>query len=110
MEKSPELKKKLEEDAEFRFFDSIGNALEVVDTYQSLYERSPKTEYLKKLQESKTEFYRRLDEFKESNYTPKGKINPDSLSKFDEFKSLDWSIKENVEKVKQYINSLKPKK
>lgn len=110
MEKSPELKKALEEDAEFKFFDLLGNALEVVDTYLALYERNSKREYLEKLQKAKVKFYKLLNEFRKSGFKPKRKINLDSLNKFDEFKALDWSIRENLEKVKRYFYSLKSEK
>jgi hypothetical protein len=108
MAKSPELIKKLEEDAEFRFFDSLGNALFNAETYQDSYQRAKKQETLIELQKSKERFYERLDKFKKSGYKPKGKINPESLEKFAEFKSLDWSKSETMETIKEYILSLKP--
>lgn len=108
MGKSPELIKKLEEDAEFRFFDSLGNALFNAETYQDSYERTKKQETLIELQKSKDRFYERLDKFKKSGYKPKGKINPGSLEKFEEFKSLDWARSETMETIKEYMNYLKP--
>lgn len=107
MAKSPELIKKLEEDAEFRFFHSLGNALFNAETYQDLYGRTKKPEILEELQKSKERFYERLDKFKKSGYKPKGKINPESLEKFAEFESLDWSKSETMEGIKEYLLSLK---
>ncbi len=107
MTKSPELIKKLEEDAEFRFFDSLGNALFNAETYQDSYERTRKPETLIELQKSKERFYKRLDEFNKSGYKPKGKINPNSLEKFKEFRDLDWARSETMETVKEYLLSLK---
>ena len=110
MEKSPESKKHLEEDAEFRFFDKFGNAIDALDTFVSIYQRKLKQEILEDIQRLKDEFYRDLENFEKSGYTSKGKINPDSLKKFYEFKDLDWTVEDSIEKIKKYIESLKPEK
>ena len=107
MKKSPELDKQLKEDVEFKLFDSIGNALDAVETYVVLYKRNKEQKYLQKIQDVKEEFYRCLKEIKNSSFTPKGKINPESLEKFDEFKDLDWSKEETIEKIKEYLQSLR---
>lgn len=110
MEKSPELRKSLKEDSEFKFFDSLGNAFDVVTIYVDRYKKKHKNEDLKEIREGKNRFYECLERFKQSGYAPKGKINPESLKRFDEFKNLDWSIDINIEEVKNYIHSLRPKK
>ncbi|HIH43398.1 TPA: hypothetical protein HA246_07195 [Candidatus Woesearchaeota archaeon] len=108
MGKSPELEKRLQEDAELKFFDSLGNTLFLAETYAVLYGTKHREDNLLAIKRAKDEFYRRLEEFQSSGYNPKGKLNLEALKKFDEFKTLDWSVDANIEKVKEYMATLRP--
>lgn len=105
IEKSPELKKPLSEDIEGEFFDTFINIIEALDNLTSSSKKHP--ELLQNITEIKKNFYAKLEEFKNSNYIPKGKINPESIEKLYEFQNLDWSIDENIEKIKGYLDSLR---
>ena len=57
----------------------------------------------------KKKFYSQVEHFWDAGYDPKGLIDKESVNKLNNYKSLEWTIEDNVENIKTYLHSLKPK-
>lgn len=105
-----DLEKRLKENAEFAFQHYFGNALNGVLGYATLLNESEdcakRAKWLETCQLSKEKFYRTVDEFLESDFTPKGKINRETIRRFYDFRELNWTNMDTVNTIRDYYSSL----
>ena len=62
---------------------------------------------LDEIKNLKKDFYTQLKKFMNKGFVAEGKINNASLQELKKYENLDWSLRDNLEKVKEYIHSLR---
>ena len=107
MQLTQDLAQKIREDPEGMFFDVLGNMLFAAETYADSYHKHPRLEIRTDINRAQRKFYERLEFFLSTGFEPKGNITPEALQKFNDYRTTDWTVKDKLEQVKEYLCSLK---